>query len=253
MAQQTPHITHALVTGTSSGLGHGLAATLLQRGAQVYGCSRRASQLPGLAQVNVDLSDHAAVPGHLESLLAETAALQLVVLNAGMLGEIRDISATPLDEIKHVMEVNVWANKTLLDWLHQWGKPVDQIVMISSGASILGNRGWNGYALSKATLNMLARLYAHEFPDTHLCALAPGIIDTAMMDHLCDESDASRFPALQRLQQARGTSAMPGPVEAANQVLSVLDALRDFPSGSFIDIRQILQPEEYARLFGRQT
>jgi NAD(P)-dependent dehydrogenase (short-subunit alcohol dehydrogenase family) len=204
-------------------------------------------------ETNVDLTDHAAVPGHLESLLAAAPALQLVVLNAGILGQIRDISATPLEDLKRVMEVNVWSNKTVLDWLIQSGRPVDQIVMISSGASVLGNRGWNGYALSKATLNMLAKLYAHEFPDTHVCALAPGIIDTTMMDHLCDEADASQFPALRRLQQARGTSAMPGPSEAADQVLSVLDDLRDYPSGSFVDIRQIREPEEYQRLFGRHA
>jgi NAD(P)-dependent dehydrogenase (short-subunit alcohol dehydrogenase family) len=253
MSRNTPRISHALITGTSSGLGRGLATRLLQRGAQVYGCSRRPSGLPGLVETNVDLTDHAAVPRHLESLLGESPALQLVVLNAGTLGQIRDISATPLEDLKRVMEVNVWANKTVLDWLGQSGRPVDQIVMISSGASVLGNRGWNGYALSKAALNMLARLYAHEFPDSHLCALAPGIIDTAMMDHLCGEADASRFPALRRLQQARGTSAMPVPGEAAEQILSVLDDLRGYPSGSFVDIRQIREPEEYERLFGRNA
>ena len=57
-------------------------------------------------------------------------------------------------------------------------------------------------------------------------ALAPGIIHTAMMDRLCDEGDAGRFPALQRLRQARGTDAMPGPEAAAERVLSVLPALR---------------------------
>jgi NAD(P)-dependent dehydrogenase (short-subunit alcohol dehydrogenase family) len=98
---------------------------------------------------------------------------------------------------------------------------------------------------------MLARLYAHEFPATHLTALAPGIIDTPMMDHLCEEVDAEAFPALQRLQQARGTQAMPGPQEAAERLVSVLPRLKDWPSGSFVDIREILDPEGYARLFGK--
>jgi len=46
-----------------------------------------------------------------------------------------------------------------------------------------------GYALSKAALDVLAKLYAHEFTQTHITPLAPGIIDRAMMDHLCEEED----------------------------------------------------------------
>ena len=102
-----------------------------------------------------------------------------------------------------------------MDWLRarfvDAGKPVAQIVMIFSGATVLGNRGWPGYGLSKAALNMLAKLYAHDFPDTHISALAPGIIDTAMMEHLCVEADAEAYPALKRLRDARGTPDMPTP------------------------------------------
>jgi hypothetical protein len=45
---------------------------------------------------------------------------------------------------------------------------------------------------------------------------------------------------------------MPGAGAAAERVLSVLPALRERPSGSFVDIREILEPEDYARLFGRR-
>jgi len=238
------------ITGTSSGLGRGLAEVLLERGWQVHGCSRRAGDLAGLRQVQCDLTDHEALPARMEELLGGLDRLDLVILNAGVLGRIEELNRTPLEELKQVMEVNLWANKSVMDWLHHWGRPVDQVVMISSGASVLGNKGWGGYALSKAALNMLARLYSHEFPRTHVTALAPGIIDTAMMDHLCEEADADSFPALQRLRAARGTDAMPGPREAAEKVIGVLEELRGFPSGSFVDIRQILDPEGHARLYG---
>lgn len=243
-------MSNAFITGTSAGLGRGLAGQLLASGWRVYGCSRREADLPGLNQRAIDLALHDQVPAALDGLLAEVSHLDLAILNAGMLGRIHDISDTPLDELKRVMEVNVWANKTVLDWLHRSDRSVGQIVLISSGAAVLGNRGWGGYALSKAALNMLTRLYAHEFPDTHLSALAPGIIDTAMMDQLCGDADAGRFPALERLQQARGTTGMPGPEEAARRVIAVLPQLREQPSGSFVDIREILDPDEYARLFG---
>jgi NAD(P)-dependent dehydrogenase (short-subunit alcohol dehydrogenase family) len=239
----------AFITGTRSGLGRGLARVLSAQGWAVYGCSRRGCDLPGVRDGRCDLTDAAKVPVTLDELLGTLDRLDLVILNAGILGKLGGLSTTPLAELKQVMEVNLWANKTVMDWLHGWGRPVGQVVIISSGASVLGNKGWSGYGLSKAALNMLAKLYAHEFPETHLSALAPGIIDTALMDRICDEHDAQAFPALQRLQQARGTPAMPGPEEAAERVISVLDRLTDWPSGSFIDLREILDPEGYAQLY----
>ena len=44
---------------------------------------------------------------------------------------------------------------------------------------------------------------------------------------------------------------MPSPREAARRILSVLPALREQPSGSFVDIRQLIDPEGYARLYGK--
>jgi len=240
----------AFITGTSSGLGLGLADRLQRQGWDLYGCSRRGCALAGVRDRRCDLTDYEALPAVLDELLRPAPALDLVVLNAGVLGRIADMTETPLGDLKQVMEINLWANKAVLDWLCAWGRPIGQIVLISSGAAVLGNRGWGGYALSKAALNMLTKLYAHELPDTHLAAVAPGIIDTPMMDYLCDEADAETFPALQRLRQARGTDEMPSPAEAAQRLISVLPRLREWPSGSSVDLRQILDPEGYARLFG---
>lgn len=243
---------NVLITGTSSGLGEGLARQLNASDWHVYGCSRRGCSITGVNDVHCDLTDYATVPAQLKALLENVEHLDLVVLNAGILGEIQDLSEAPMDAVKQTMEINVWANKAVLDWLQHWGKPIDQIIMISSGASILGNKGWGGYALSKAALNMLAKLYAHEFSDSHITALAPGIIDTAMMDHLCEEADAEAFPALNRLREARGSEIMPGPDAAAQKIISVLADLKTFPSGDFVDIRQILAPDLYQNLYANK-
>lgn len=243
-------MTHAFITGTSSGLGRGLAEALRVQGWSVSGCSRRACDLPRVNHQVCDLTNAEQVSHALKALLGDLDRLDLVVLNAGMLGQIRALSEKPLGDLKQIMEINLWANKTVLDWLHAWGRPIGQIVAISSGAAVLGNKGWGGYALSKAALNMLMKLAAHEFPATHLCALAPGIIDTRMMDHLCEEADAEAFPALQRLRAARGTEAMPKPREAAERVIAVLPELKQRPSGAFVDLREILDPDTHAKLYG---
>ncbi len=243
----------AFITGTSSGFGRGLAEELMERGWRVHGCSRRPDHPRGVHHVCCDLTEAEAVPQRLEALLGEVSELDLVVLNAGVLGRIQRLVDTPLEEVKAVMEVNLWANKTVMDWLYRWGRPVSQVIMISSGASVLGNKGWGGYALSKAALNMLARLYAHEFPQSHISAVAPGIIDTPLMDHLCEEADAEAFPALKRLREARGSEAMPGPREAARRLLDQLEAIRRRPSGAFVDLRELTDPEAYARLYGHRS
>lgn len=227
-----------------------MAERLLQDDWIVYGCSRRGCALDGVVDRCLDLTDFDQIEPVLTELFSEMPALDLVVLNAGILGEIRDMTAAPLGDLKTIMDANLWSNKVVLDVLHSMAMPIGQIVAVSSGASVLGNRGWSGYSLSKAALNMLIKLYAHEFSHTHLSALAPGIIDTAMMDYLCESADASAYPALQRLRDARGTERMPDAAQAAERVVSVLASLRDYPSGSFVDIRAILDPHEYARLFG---
>lgn len=236
------------ITGNSSGLGQGLSELFLEKQWQVYGCSRRGCELDGINDVRCDLTRFDQLPQALETLLQDVEHLDLIVLNAGILGQIKPMSENSVDELRQIMEVNVWSNKVVLDWLLHSGKSVDQIVMISSGAAVLGNKGWGGYALSKSALNMLGKLYAHEFSKTHISAIAPGLIDTPMMDYLCVEPDPEEYPALQRIRDARGTDVMPKPKEAAERIWKVLPHLKEYPSGSFIDIRKILSPDEYERL-----
>lgn len=245
-----------LITGNSSGLGLGFTQHYLERGFRVYGCSRRGcGGLEGhLRDTRCDLSDFNQVGPALENLLSDANRLDLVILNAGTLGEIKPLAETSIEEIQQVMDINVWANKAVMDWLHQWGRPVEQVVMISSGASVLGNSGWGAYALSKSALNMLARLYSHEFPDTHVSAVAPGLIDSPLMDYLCKVPDPQQFPALKRIREARGTEGMPKPREAAERVARVLPELKQrFPSGSFVDVREILAPDEYRKLMATRS
>lgn len=233
---------NVLITGNSSGLGLGLTETLLEREAIVWGLSRRGCPLgdnDGLHDRRFDLSNLNTLPETLERLLADCMRLDLVVLNAGILGRIHEISETDVHDLEHMMRINVWSNKVILDWIIERQLPVDQVVAISSGAAVNMNYGWGGYSLSKSLLNNLVRLYAHEMPDTHLTALAPGLVDTAMQDYLCGDVDTEEFPSVQKLVDARGTDDMPDARGAAERILAVLDDLREKESGAFVDIRDM--------------
>ncbi|MDA9589657.1 SDR family NAD(P)-dependent oxidoreductase [Opitutales bacterium] len=230
------------ITGVSTGLGHGLAKVYLKQGATVYGCSRRAPDdliEQGLIFETADLADAPSASQAIDRLLAGVGALDLVILNAGKLGKIRDFSDTPLADFRETMEINLMANKWLLDSVYAGGRGVEQVVAISSGASLSGHRGWNGYSVSKAALNMLIQLYANERLETHFTALAPGLIDTAMQDYLTGLPADERYKPLAILKAAKGTELMPSSDECAAKLVAVVPKLRDLPSGSYADIRKL--------------
>lgn len=234
------------ITGVSSGLGRALAEACLEAGDRVYGLSRREPRdltgRPGFAFASVDLSRSAAIAPAAERLLAPASRLDLVILNAGVLGDIGDMSETGLDAMRRVMDVNLWANKPVLDAVLSPGgkdREVAQVIAISSGAAVSGARGWNAYALSKAALNMMMRLYAAERPETHFTALAPGLVDTAMQERMRALPEDARFPTVDRLKKAAGTAAMPDPGIAAAWILEVADRLLSLKSGDFQDLRSL--------------
>ena len=174
---------------------------------------------------------------HYNPLLSEVKRLDLVVLNAGVLGQIRELNKTSMEEIKQVMDINLWANKVAMDWLHGSGIQIHQIVFMSSGAAVNGSKGWSGYTLSKAALNMMAKLYAHEFPETHIAAFAPGLVHTRMLDDIYHNVDTTVFPTTQVLKDAIGSPSMPKPRIAGGLLADAFEKLMDYPSGSFVDIR----------------
>ncbi|MFP4260325.1 MAG: SDR family NAD(P)-dependent oxidoreductase [Opitutales bacterium] len=231
-----------LITGVSSGLGHGLAKLYLEKGAAVYGCSRRrpADLLDaGLHWAAIDLSAAEAAQPAFRKLIEPVDGFDCAILNAAKLGTIRDMADTPLPDLRETMEINVWANKWLLDTLFEGDRQVAQVVGISSGASQSGSRGWNGYSLSKAALNMLIKLYAGERPNTHFTALAPGLVDTEMQDYLTGLPEDDRYKPLEILKAAKGTDKMPDGETCARLLLDVFSQLQSYPSGEYVDVRKM--------------
>lgn len=232
---------NVFITGISSGLGLGLVKKYLKDGYQVYGLSRRACPVKheNLHASQVDLSDFANVPGALFELFSGQKKFDLVVLNAGILGGISTMKKAAMPDLKNVMDINLWTNKVILDWLFKHLVEVKQVVAISSGAAVNGNKGWAGYSISKAAFMMMLKLYAEEELKTHFMSFAPGLVDTAMQDYLCSNKETDEFPSLARIQSARGTENMPTPDVLAEKLPVIFKKLLTYESGSFIDIRKM--------------
>jgi len=229
-------VQNVLITGVGSGIGKALADAFVARNATVYGISRRAAAPIGAENFHylaLDLSAVERIAPALERFLADVERLDLVVLNAGVLGEIKEMTETALHEIEAVMRVNVWANKVILDTLIGRNIAVAQVVGISSGAAVNASRGWGPYSLSKSALNTLLRLYAREMPGTHLTALAPGVIDTPMVRHIVEEVDEVKYPSAARLKKGPILS----PEDAAKRLIEAFEKVKTYESGSFLDVR----------------
>jgi len=232
-----------LITGTGKGLGGALALYYLENGNEVYGISRsknnRLEKYPDFHFISQDLSEFDEVKRVVPGFLKQAGKLDLVILNAGIISEIKDMEDCSLDEIKNVMDINVWSNKVLIDILFSNLESIRQIAAISSGASVNGNRGWNAYSLSKAALNMLVKLYAAERENTHFCSIAPGIIDTGMQDYIYSLGDDPRFSSLDKLKKAKSSGQMPTPDRAAARLGKALVKALNKESGSFLDVREM--------------
>jgi len=234
-----------LITGVSSGIGWGLSKYYLSKGDTIYGVSRRIPKdlmkYPNFKHLSTDLSKLDKINANFQPFIRSITSLDIVVLNAGILGEIKDLKKQSIEDINSVMDINVWSNKVLIDILTKSIINIKSVVAISSGVSVKGNRGWGAYSISKASLNMLIQLYAAENKATSFYALAPGLVDTDMQNYLCsDKLNTTLFPASQKLINARNTDLMPLPLKAGELLANGILKLQKLPSGSFSDIRKMV-------------
>jgi len=228
-----------LLTGVSSGIGYHLAKAYLQAGHEVYGVSRQVPErlihFPNFTFTTLDLRHFEKISQTLYRILNKLGSLDLVILNAGILGKIGDTNELDLADFFEAMDVNVWANKVLLDKLFALNLEIRQVVAISSGASIMAFRGVSPYCISKAALNMLIELYAIERPKTHFSSLAPYLVNTPMQEIISRFPDDQRFTLFQTLKDAKTNGQMLSPKSAAQLLIRGFALALNRPSGSFIN------------------
>jgi len=226
---------NVLITGCSSGFGLALTQYYLEKNYNVFGISRTKPDIINGDFIfqSCDLSKVEDIKTNLSEFIQNIKNLELVYLNAGMLGEIKSSLEISTDELKKVYELNVYTNKELLDILSTIN--VKNIIGISSGAAVNGSKGWAGYSLSKAGLNMLINLYSKEMLNTKLLAVAPGVIETPMTDIIRYELDDVKFPSAKKLKEGQIQSASAAAIRMDNLVQNS----DNLESGSFVDVRDI--------------
>jgi 3-oxoacyl-[acyl-carrier protein] reductase len=199
----------ALVTGGSGGIGQAICEQLARSGCQVIvHAGRRLDQAEATVaairaaggradSIQFDLADDAAVETAMASLL-ETGPLGIVVHNAGLHDD-APMAGMTASQWQRVVEVNLGGffrvvQPALLGMARAgWGR----VVAISSVAGRIGNRGQANYAAAKAGLHGAVMSICREMAARGITAntIAPGLIDTAMIEHSDSEATLGLIPA----------------------------------------------------------
>jgi NAD(P)-dependent dehydrogenase (short-subunit alcohol dehydrogenase family) len=185
----------AVVTGASRGIGAAAAKALAAAGAHVVLVARTVGGLEEVDDAIRSAGGSATlVPQDLRKLdeidrlgpvLAERfRRCDVLVANAAMLGDLSPVAASDPDVWDRTMLVNVTANHRLIRTLDPLlrGSDAGRAVFVTSGVGHRVTPYWGAYAVSKAALEMMVRLYASEVANTPLRVnlLSPGPTRTTM-------------------------------------------------------------------------
>jgi 3-oxoacyl-[acyl-carrier protein] reductase len=184
-----------LVTGGSSGIGLGVAESMLEQGVHVavqYRNGRAAAEalcarFPGRAvAVQAELGDEAGCVRCVAGGAAALGGLDGLVHSAGIWndGAIGSISAATLEEIFRVNCFSAfYLVRELVPHLGRHGRGRGSVVFVGSTAGQRGEAGHGHYAATKGALQSLAMSLAVELgPTTRVNVVSPGWVRTPMAE-----------------------------------------------------------------------
>lgn len=169
----------ALVTGASRGIGAATAEALAREGAHVILVARTASALEevedriheagGSATIApLDLIDGTSIPKLAEAVKQRWDTLDILVLNAGMLGSLTPVEHIDVKEYGRVLATNLLAPQALLATFDPMLRKAERadVIGITSSVGSTPRAFWGGYSSSKAAFDNLLRAYAEETEHT---------------------------------------------------------------------------------------
>ena len=236
-----PDMKRALVTGGSGGIGAAICRRLAADGCYVYvhgnrNLARAAAvadeirQSGGAAEaIAFDVTDAEASRVALEALVAD-APIQILVNNAGVHDDAVFPGMRP-EQWHKVLDVSldgffhVTQPLTLPMIRSRWGR----IINITSIAGLVGNRGQVNYAAAKGGLHAATKSLSLELASRGITvnAVAPGIIQTGMIEGVFDEKAIAAMVPMKRAGK---------PEEVADLVGFLASEQASYISGQIISV-----------------
>jgi NAD(P)-dependent dehydrogenase (short-subunit alcohol dehydrogenase family) len=220
----------AFVTGANSGIGEATARLLAAEGAAVGLVARRRDELERVARdldraasVPTDVADPDAVLRALDEVEAQLGPIDIVVSCAGIIGPTALADLTP-DLWQRTIAVNLSGSYYVgrEAGLRMYRRGGGQIVNVASDLAFTAVPGYTDYCASKAGVVGLTRGLAVELaPRVRVNAVAPGPVETPMLDHeFAVAHDPGR--AWQETVQRVPLRRISKPVEIARAILFVI-------------------------------
>jgi NAD(P)-dependent dehydrogenase (short-subunit alcohol dehydrogenase family) len=182
----------AVVSGGSRGLGRAICEAYLREGASVVATARTLAHLDGLRRdaeglpgqlaglVTLELGDPASVRAAAAEARTVLGRIDVIVNNAAILGERTPLTATPDEDLRLALAINIAGPVALVGALADALSDRAVIINVTSGAA--GRAPWGAYGLTKAALNIATQMLAAEMePRGVRCvAINPGPVRTEM-------------------------------------------------------------------------
>jgi NAD(P)-dependent dehydrogenase (short-subunit alcohol dehydrogenase family) len=205
----------ALVTGANRGIGLAIAKEFAREGAEVFLAGRNTAELEkvraaisaagGKAQVcTVDLEKEDSVRALAASLKGKLQSLDIFIGNAASLGARLPLIRYPLETWRQTFRINVDANLILLAELDPLFKKAaaPRIVMLSAKVATQGKATTGSYAVTKAALEAMVRIYVVEAGPSspmRINIVSPGPTRTEMRARAAPEEDPMSIKAPEKI------------------------------------------------------
>lgn len=212
---------NALVTGSTRGIGRGIAEAFAQSGARVAVVGRdlqRAEEAASAVGNNAagftaDVGDTAAIAKLVGDVEKAFGSIDILVNNAGITRDnlVMRLKDEDWDAVQNANLRGAFAAIRAVS-RGMMKKRSGRIINIASIVGLIGNKGQANYAASKAGLIALTKSVAKELGSRNILvnAVAPGFIETEMTAAMTQEArDAlGQQIALERLGSVQDVAAM---------------------------------------------
>ncbi|MFZ1922859.1 MAG: SDR family NAD(P)-dependent oxidoreductase [Xanthobacteraceae bacterium] len=232
----------ALVTGATRGIGRAVTLALAREGAHVVATGRTQGALEEIDDavrsagssatlVPLDIRDYPGIYRLATAIDERYQRLDVLVGNAGVVGQRSPVDHIDPQNWDEVMAVNVTANWHLLRAMNALLRRSDagRVALITSGAATHPRAYSGAYSVSKAALNALGQIYAAETSSTAMRVnlFNPGPTRTKMRALVMPGEDPMTLPTPEVVAEKILDLCLPGCSETGK--------LYDFRTGKFLE------------------